>query len=146
MTLDELKLKAFDLRAEGASWRTIAAELGYSRTSIQRWFDPKMKQAYNRLRRERLRTPIGNAKQRLTASRTNARRLGHKPCNATPEFIASSRTIVCPLCNSNDRKMVVDHDHLTGRFRGWICSDCNRAIGYAHESVLVLQRMVDHLS
>lgn len=37
-------------------------------------------------------------------------------------------TAVCPLCNRRG-KLVPDHDHKTGKFRGWICGCCNRALG-----------------
>lgn len=34
----------------------------------------------------------------------------------------------CDCCD-RERKLVLDHDHLTGDFRGWICDPCNRGLG-----------------
>ena len=34
----------------------------------------------------------------------------------------------CECCQAA-RKLHADHDHSTGKFRGWLCSRCNRAIG-----------------
>ena len=42
-------------------------------------------------------------------------------------------------------KMVLDHDHTNGKFRGWICSYCNQAIGHANESIKTLENMVEYL-
>ena len=51
----------------------------------------------------------------------------------------------CELCGSPDR-IFFDHNHLTGNFRGWICSQCNSAIGYAHDNPAILQKMIDYLN
>lgn len=47
----------------------------------------------------------------------------------------------CEICGSAGRGrlagVVLDHDHTTGRFRGWLCDRCNRAISALdHEDVL----------
>ena len=47
---------------------------------------------------------------------------------------------ICPICKKNAEQLAgvggkksgtwcCDHDHLTGLFRGWLCHNCNRAIG-----------------
>lgn len=34
----------------------------------------------------------------------------------------------------------------TGVFRGWLCQNCNRALGYVHDSVELLQKMIEYLN
>jgi hypothetical protein len=37
----------------------------------------------------------------------------------------------CAICleEENDRRLQIDHDHITGKIRGLLCSRCNVAIG-----------------
>lgn len=38
-----------------------------------------------------------------------------------------------------------DHDHKTNKFRGWICNDCNLALGRAGDSRDRLQLLINYL-
>lgn len=40
---------------------------------------------------------------------------------------------------------VFDHDHATGKFRGWICPSCNLALGLAFDSPRRLTQMITYL-
>ena len=66
---------------------------------------------------------------------------------------------VCPICKRNDEEIrgegnlwknksvfVLDHDHDTGKFRGWPCQYCNILIGNANEDTRVLERAIDYLN
>jgi len=56
------------------------------------------------------------------------------PCPTDPNYC-------CPICNRTEAELkshsrwpdrkpwCVDHNHITGEFRGWICNSCNNAIG-----------------
>ena len=44
------------------------------------------------------------------------------------------------LCNP-----VFDHDHVTGKFRGWICRWCNNALGFIKDNPEILKRLLIYL-
>ena len=39
-------------------------------------------------------------------------------------------------------QVCLDHDHKTGKVRGYICGDCNASIGRMGENIKVLQRAI----
>src|ERR1035437_2903576 len=45
----------------------------------------------------------------------------------------SKMTGTCEICGRK-RKLVCDHDHVTGFVRGWVCGTCNSAIGYLDDN------------
>ena len=50
----------------------------------------------------------------------------------------------CQICNSNKR-ICVDHDHKTGRIRGFICTCCNNVLGNARDNPDILRRLIIYL-
>jgi len=42
-------------------------------------------------------------------------------------------------------KLVVDHCHSTGKIRGLLCHNCNRALGLMQDNVETLQNAIDYL-
>lgn len=46
---------------------------------------------------------------------------------------------------SHRMKLVVDHDHGTGKVRGLLCHNCNRALGLMHDNTQDLQIMIHYL-
>jgi hypothetical protein len=53
----------------------------------------------------------------------------------------------CEICGSegNSKGIVWDHDHATGKFRGWLCSGCNLALGNVRDQAHVLRKLADYL-
>lgn len=50
-------------------------------------------------------------------------------------------------CSDKRRsRLSVDHDHVTGRVRGLLCNDCNRALGLLKDSPDVVKRLLAHVS
>lgn len=57
----------------------------------------------------------------------------------------------CPICRKQTiigvtAKIVLDHDHDTGRPRGWICESCNTGLGRLKNGEDFLQNAIDYLA
>ena len=50
----------------------------------------------------------------------------------------------CSVCGRK-RKLVWDHDHRTGEFRGWLCSNCNTGLGLFGDSPERLLAAIEYL-
>jgi Recombination endonuclease VII len=52
------------------------------------------------------------------------------------------------LCECCEKRIAthLDHDHKTGRFRGWLCGNCNRGIGQLGDDIHGLQRAMGYLT
>ena len=62
----------------------------------------------------------------------------------------------CEICNASENECIqetlhykrafcLDHNHQTGEFRGWLCHDCNRALGQFKDSIEILERAIKYL-
>ena len=54
----------------------------------------------------------------------------------------------CPICKKRTipgltSKVVLDHNHNTGKARGWICDTCNTGIGRFKDEVKLLERAIE---
>lgn len=50
----------------------------------------------------------------------------------------------CVLCKKQKR-LLIDHNHETGKVRGYLCPQCNAAIGFFNDDVRMLQRAIAYL-
>tara|TARA_R110001583_G_scaffold28879_7_gene101792 strand:+ start:10495 stop:10965 length:471 start_codon:yes stop_codon:yes gene_type:complete len=68
----------------------------------------------------------------------------------------------CPICLRNKQDLesdystenayqnvatawVLDHDHDSGEFRGWLCNPCNSALGWFQDNINKVRRAVKYL-
>jgi hypothetical protein len=51
----------------------------------------------------------------------------------------------CDNCGKMDQKLIFDHCHETEKFRGWLCYQCNTAIGNLGDNLDGLMRAVKYL-
>jgi len=54
------------------------------------------------------------------------------------------RSPYCEVCGLVCRT-VLDHDHKTGKFRGWLCPHCNSALGHAKDSPPILEALARYI-
>ena len=56
----------------------------------------------------------------------------------------------CGICGAttcpSGRALAIDHDHSTGRLRGFLCFSCNTGIGKFKDSTALLSMAMDYLS
>ncbi len=50
----------------------------------------------------------------------------------------------CVICG-DATKLVVDHDHVTGKVRGMLCNHCNRGLGHFRDSPMLLEFAAQYL-
>lgn len=53
----------------------------------------------------------------------------------------------CPICTKRTiagitSKVVLEHDHRTGKVRGWVCDSCNTGIGRFKDNIVLLKRAI----
>lgn len=52
---------------------------------------------------------------------------------------------VCEVCGGKGQ-ICFDHDHKTGKFRGWLCQPCNKILGFANDNPEVLMSLIKYLN
>lgn len=62
----------------------------------------------------------------------------------------------CPICNRHEHEIstgggkkttrwVLDHNHDTNQFRGWLCHNCNMGIGAFKDNIDILYKAIEYL-
>jgi hypothetical protein len=66
------------------------------------------------------------------------------PAQWEDRFVAQAGR--CAICGcASDKRLQVDHDHVTGRVRGLLCGDCNVGLGRFHDNVSWLRSAIVYL-
>jgi hypothetical protein len=78
-------------------------------------------------------------KRRASARKTRRKRAGI--VDATDE----RRIGPCEICQRPADPLHLDHDHATGRIRGWLCYNCNHGLGSFRDSIPNLKAAITYL-
>lgn len=141
--------RAKALQTAGLSFEEIAARLGVHSSTVTRWLVPGAKEAWYAYLKNRNQDPKHICKKALAYANRAALEKGHAPCTATVAELLATRTENCDLCGVNhdrlSRELHMDHCHETGKFRGWLCVNCNLGLGYLKDDVALLHKAIDYL-
>ena len=78
----------------------------------------------------------------LQSSKRAAKAGDYEPCNTTVEELKAAFTGRCDICGvpemESTRKLCMDHDHMSGEFRGHLCRRCNTVLGLAGDDSGIL--------
>jgi len=120
-----------------------------ARDKVKRTTDPE----YLAKRRARNRdNPLYRAGRQEAVRKAKEKRPEHyamyrRKYNGLPEP-TRPKPLTCECCDlrcSTGRALSLDHCHVSGEFRGWLCNSCNLAIGKLGESVAGLMNAVRYL-
>lgn len=112
----------------------------------------------------KLKDTSGFAKNQNAKNNRSVRRPSCKDCRIKIEGAGVSRadklkwlekkpeneSFECPICNKRTiagvtSKIVLEHDHQTGKARGWICDSCNTGLGRFKDDVELLKSAIKFL-
>lgn len=116
-----------------ARWRSANPER--SREINRRSYRPEVSKAAKQRRYD-----ADPAKAKDTDVKKKWKRMGYpEPTRPRPEM--------CELCGRSGgaKALHLDHDHATGKFRGWLCVRCNMALGLLRDSPQLLRDLADYL-
>lgn len=51
---------------------------------------------------------------------------------------------ICEICNSKN-SVLIDHNHDTNIFRGWLCHRCNSLLGFCRDDIGILKSAIVYL-
>lgn len=137
---------ALRLRSAGLSYSQIGDKLGVSSSTARRWCDPEAHAKVMADNKERRKTkgkkysknwrdsPKGRITQALAVAKCTARKRGYAACTNSVEELLDTVVTNCQMCGKsqqeNGQNLCLDHDHVTGEFRGWLCTSCNISLGH----------------
>lgn len=55
------------------------------------------------------------------------------------------RPSACEICSEISERVVFDHCHTGGHFRGWICDRCNRVLGSVKDDPNLLRKLATYV-
>lgn len=128
--------------AEAVRWRAKYPE---------KFKEIKERHRANNMEKIRERDRMAQQAYRMTeqykaASRIRVARFKAKQAAEREAIAGRPKPDLCEICNTNEFRIVWDHCHTAGHFRGWICDRCNRVLGLVKDNANLLQQLAQYLN
>lgn len=101
-------------------------------------------------------SPSSGGKYLRPECKTCAKKLARRRKELKETVDYPSPDYLCPICLKNEKQLkgsggnasiwVIDHNHETDSFRGFLCHNCNRGIGVFQDSIDRLNRAIKYLN
>jgi hypothetical protein len=90
--------------------------------------------------------------KKLNASGTDIKQAYCKDCQKDHKSVitvihrsAPPKPKECDCCSKEGHTLILDHDHDTNLFRGWLCYRCNSGIGQLGDDIAGLEKALSYL-
>jgi hypothetical protein len=137
--------------AKRRAYANLAAETKAERMAYQKqWLKdhPEARKEINRRYRERNKEKIARADREYSATPEARQRVRARTVATLEGLAGRPRPEVCDICAGppdEGRALHYDHCHQTGRFRGWLCRECNLMLGNSRDDPARLRAGASYL-
>ncbi len=82
----------------------------------------------------------------LMAERRKSRRIRDKrKARGFKNPTSETKSGNCESCKRYKESLHLDHCHVTGATRGWLCFSCNVALGHVSDSIKILENLITYM-
>ena len=113
--------------------RQKAAQAKYRASNLERIRD-----------RQRIRAARWRAENPVAQSRVESQS-AYRRLRKLEAAAGRPRPTHCEVCGELHRWVCFDHDHVTGKFRGWLCDRCNKVLGHVYDRAAILTLLAQYL-
>jgi Recombination endonuclease VII/NUMOD3 motif len=94
------------------------------------------------------RNPSAETRRKISDAQGGPSLCGRKVSYEYKTAVMMTKPDVCDLCNGpqqGQQSLTLDHDHVTGELRGWLCTRCNTGLGKLGDDVEGLRRALAYI-
>ena len=88
-------------------------------------------------------------KVKLQSLRYYAKKRNHVACLVTDQQLEDAYTGCCAICGVPSveckHSFHVEHNHITGELRGWLCAGCNKGLGMFQDNPVILRAAAQYI-
>lgn len=146
-TIEKIRAAALRRRTPAQKEESRQKKLKRTREYLR---NVRRKKWYRTYYKKWLKTTAGKRRRALDrewqSKHQHVRRLSRR-YGLTEERVRELRDGTCNVCGTKPQKQRVsfDHCHRTGKFRGVLCGNCNRALGLLQDDAIIIRNLLRYI-